>query len=459
MMFETSLGSLVFLFVLSFVLGAFVGLQKDVIHPSRKHLFSKNEQGDDFAGIRSFGLIALLWAVMQYIDSLVWSGIIFTLFGFLLVVILVNIDYIFHVFKKEKHSPASEIATLLVYFSWVLVFLGMQEIAIILTVWLATIVGTKDIIHNSLQKISREEILTTLKFAAIAFVILPLLPSEKYSFQSLFEALWISQASMIDFAFWTTPFFNPYSIWLFVVVMSAISFIWYILTRILWSTSGILVSSLMGWMISSTAVTASMSEESKKYPHNSSLYTTWALLASWVMFLRVMAIIAFVASGLLWAIFFPLILMFGTYIALTLYFFFTSKQDPNSVSHIEEKVKSPFRLAPALKFAAFIVMIKFIAALGIAYEGAIPQQVFYYGLGLISGLADVDAITQTMSSNAASWELALLLAGTTIIIAVISNNLVKGTLAYRFWETMFGRKVLATFVISGIVGLVSIFVM
>lgn len=67
--------------------------------------------------------------------------------------------------------------------------------------------------------------MTTLKFAAIAFVILPLLPSEKYSFASLFEAFGLSQARALDFAFWTTPFFNPYSIWFFVVVMSAISFI------------------------------------------------------------------------------------------------------------------------------------------------------------------------------------------------------------------------------------------
>ncbi|MDR2411612.1 MAG: DUF4010 domain-containing protein [Candidatus Peribacteria bacterium] len=32
-----------------------------------------------------------------------------------------------------------------------------------------------------------------------------------------------------------------------------------------------------------------------------------------------------------------------------------------SVNKVEEKFKSPFRIAPALKFAAFVLLIKFIA--------------------------------------------------------------------------------------------------
>jgi hypothetical protein len=31
------------------------------------------------------------------------------------------------------------------------------------------------------------------------------------------------------------------------------------------------------------------------------------------------------------------------------------------VNKVEEKFKSPFRIAPALKFAAFVLLIKFIA--------------------------------------------------------------------------------------------------
>ncbi len=328
--------------------------------------------------------------------------------------------------------------------------------AIIFAIFISLIISAKDTLHNLMQKISRDELNTTLKFAAIAFVILPLLPDVKYSFSTLFQSLGFTEAAQIQLPIWTMEFFNPYSTWFFVVVMSGISYIGYFMTRIFGDKSGIIASCVMGGMISSTAVTASMSEESKKHPHNSSLYTTGALLASGVMFLRVIAIIAFTYSALLAAVFIPALAMFVVFIGLTGYFYLTSKKQASQEVHIEEKVQSPFQIAPALKFAAFILMIKFIAALGIAYKDLIPQEIFYYGLAIISGLADVDAITQTMSANAKSGELAALIAGTTILIAVMSNNLVKGSLAFRFGEKMFGRKVLLTFIVSMIAGIIAL---
>ena len=298
---------------------------------------------------------------------------------------------------------------------------------------------------------------TTLKFAIIAFVILPLLPDEKYSFLTLFQALWLSGAAAINHPIWTTAFFNPYSLWLFVVVMSAISYIGYFLTKIFWSTSWILLSSVIWGLISSTAVTASMSEESKKHPANSSLYTTGTLLASAVMFLRVIAIVWFVYASLLGFIFIPALVMFVIFMACTWYFYVTSKNQKSGETHIEEKVESPFRLAPALKFAGFILMIKFIAAIGIIYKDIWGEGLFYYTLWIISGLADVDAITQTMASDAWAGSIGIVVAGTTILIAVMSNNIVKGSLAFRFWEKVFWKKVLFTFVASAIWGLVTLF--
>ena len=152
--------------------------------------------------------------------------------------------------------------------------------AIIFAIFISLIISAKDTLHNLMQKISRDELNTTLKFAAIAFVILPLLPDVKYSFSTLFQSLGFAQAAQIQLPIWTMEFFNPYSTWFFVVVMSGISYIGYFMTRIFGDKSGIIASCVMGGMISSTAVTASMSEESKKHPHNSSLYTTGALLAT-----------------------------------------------------------------------------------------------------------------------------------------------------------------------------------
>lgn len=454
-----NLPTIVFYFFLSFLLWAFVGIQKDVIWEKKSGLLSlKKEVLDNFSGIRAYGLIALFGALTQYLDQIFTTYLIVTVFGFLLVSIFVVIDYIYNVYKRESHSPASEISAVLVYFLWVLIFLGAHEIAIIMAIALSIIVSSKDIIHLYLAKISRDEVNTTLKFATIAFVILPLLPDVKYSFLTFFWALWFDWAAAITHPIWTSEFFNPYSLWLFVVVMSAISYVWYFLTKIFGSTSWILLSSIIGGLISSTAVTASMSEESKKHPANSSLYTTGTLLASGVMFLRVIAIVGFVYASLLSFIFIPALVMFAIFMALTGYFYFTSKKETSSNPKIEEKVESPFRIAPALKFAGLILMIKFIAAIGIIYKDIWGEWLFYYTLWVVSWLADVDAITQTMASDAWAGWIGIVVAGTTILIAVMSNNIVKGSLAYRFWEKQFWRKVLFTFVASALWGLVTLFV-
>lgn len=50
---------------------------------------------------------------------------------------------------------------------------------------------------------------------------------------------------------------------------------------------------------------------------------------------------------------------------------------------------------------------------------------------MISGLADVDAITMDMAGKSLDGSLSLVIASTTILIATMSNNIVKASIAYR----------------------------
>ena len=77
-------------------------------------------------------------------------------------------------------------------------------------------------------------------------------------------------------------------------------------------------------------------------------------------------------------------------------------------------------------------MIKFLSGLGIIYKDYLDPRIFNYALGAISGLADVDAITQDMASKASEGSIALTIAASTILIAAMSNNIVKASIAYRF---------------------------
>ena len=104
-----------------------------------------------------------------------------------------------------------------------------------------------------IEKIGEEEISTTLKFAVIALIILPLLPEHKYSLHDMFVFL-------PENSFTSAHFFNPYSIWFFVVIMSAVSYVGYILTKALGAGKGIILSGALGGLVSSTAVTSAMAE-------------------------------------------------------------------------------------------------------------------------------------------------------------------------------------------------------
>jgi len=109
---------------------------------------------------------------------------------------------------------------------------------------------------------------------------------------------------------------------------------------------------------------------------------------------------------------------------------------------VSSNYESPFQIIPALKFAGLIVLIKIFSTLAVSY-----QEVFIhfswledlknfpiYLISLLSGLVDVDAITQDMAEKSAIGvqALASLTSTTAIIIALVTNTTVKIVLAKKF---------------------------
>lgn len=442
-------------FILSWVLWALIGIDKD-IGKHKQWLVEKMTKGSsdlEFGSIRSFALIAIFGALMTWFDAYLGTEYIFIIAWLFLVTILVTIYYSYSVFKNKELSPASELVSFLTYFVWVLVFLGYAQIAIIFAILLTFLLSSKDMLEWLGKYISKDELRTTLKFGAIAFVILPLLPDARFSLSDI--SSFISGQS-IDHPLTTFVFFNPYSIWFFVVIMSGVSYLWYVLTKFVGSNSSILLSSLLGWMVSSTATTASMTQKSKEDPKNINSYVIGTLLASCIMFVRVFAVVLFFSASLFGAIIIPGWIMFLTFLACTGYFYWKSRSEKVKKSTETENIRSPFRIVPALQFASLIVLIKFISGVGIVYKDVWGEWLFYSALGVISGLADVDAITQTMATDSALWNISFAVAASTVLLAVMSNNFVKGSIAWRLWNREFGRKVMGSFILSIVAGLIVI---
>lgn len=406
-----------------------------------------------FWWIRTFALIWFMWALSTWL-SWIYNDNIFIVISFLLIWLFIWIYYFYTSFKEKQYWLTSEIAALITFLLWVFVMSWWYQIAIILSIILTFVLSSKTFLEELLSKISKEWFHNTLKFAMISIVILPLLPDYKYS---IAEILWLlGYTNEINNSILTLSFFNPYWLWFFVVLMAWISYLWYILSKVIWEKWSIVASWAIWWLISSTAVTASMTELSKKDKTNTDLYVVSTLIASTIMFIRVIIIVLFFNINMLSTILLPSILMLVWMVIYMVYFYLKSRKKDvsvNTVSFEEKKFSSPFSIWPALKFAWFVLIIKFIAWVGWLYKD-VWWDYFFYALWVISWLADVDAISQTMAVDSIDWKIWLEIAAITIIIAIISNNFVKWSIAYKFWEKRFWISVMLWFVVSMIMWII-----
>lgn len=406
-----------------------------------------------FGDIRTFSLISLMWAMSTFLTM--DSGSMFFVAGTLVIMwLFIIVYYSYSIYKEKQFGLTTELASIVTFFLWVFVMVWYSQIAIIMSIVLTFLLSSKWLLSIVLNKISSEELNNTIKFAVISIVVLPLLPNEKFSISELLNYIWY--ANPINNSILNLEFLNFYWIWFFVVLMSSISYAWYIMSKVIGEKWSILASWAIGWLVSSTAVTASMSESSKKDLKNTPMYVVSTLLASTIMFVRVVLIVLFFNINMISSILLPSLLMLWGMILYMVYFYISSQNKELHVENLnfeEKKYSSPFSIAPALKFALFVLFIKFVAWVWALYQD-VWWDYFFYVLWVISWLADVDAISQTMAVDAIDWKVWLELAAMTIIIAVISNNLVKWSIAMKFWEKKFWFAVMMWFVVSMIMWMV-----
>lgn len=400
-----------------------------------------------FWEIRTFSIISFLWAISTWV-AIMFGSNYFVIIPLIIIASFILVYYVYSLFKEKQPGLTSELAALVTYFLWVFVMLGYSQIAIILSIILTFLLSSWPFIDKLVTKISSEELNNTIKFAIIALVILPLLPDVKYSIWDILAFLWYTNE--INNSIVNLAFFNPYGIWFFVVLMAWISYAWYIMAKLIWEKWSIIASGAIGWLISSTAVTAAMTEASKKDTRNTDLYVVSTLLASTIMFIRVVIIVLFFNINMISSIIYPSgFMLIWMVIYMVIFYMRSKKKDAKvkAVSYEKKKYSSPFSVWPALKFAWFVLIIKFISWVGWLYQD-VWWDYFFYVLWLISWLADVDAVSQTMSVDALDWKVAASLASMTIIIAIISNNFVKWWIAWKFWKRNFWVSVMMWFVVS-----------
>jgi uncharacterized membrane protein (DUF4010 family) len=404
---------------LALLLGALIGLEREMAQ--------SNHQVRRFAGIRTFMLMTLLGATAGFLGELVSVWFMFAIF--ILFALMIVAAYNVSTQITSDRGMTTEISAFLAFLIGLMCYYATPILPVILAIVITMILSLKKDLHLMIKKISQEELYAALKFGIISFVILPFLPNK---------------------GFGPLEVFNPYVIWLMVVFVSGISFLAYVMMRIFGSENGIFLTGILGGFASSTAVTISMSNQSKENPAHAKNFLLGIILACTVMFFRVLFLVFVINKSLALKVGIPLVLMGVTTLACG-YILSRGKKSKDKVKS-EVKLESPFSLMPAVKFGVFFAIILLVAKLGHQYLG----DAGLYIASVVSGFADVDAITISISNLALS-SIALKVGVIGILIAVSTNTIIKTIMAYMFADRSLARNLMISFGIALAVGIASVF--
>lgn len=409
--------------ILAIGLGALVGTEREK--------FAKKRDRFVFGGIRTFTLIALLGALsgLFFLEGNEWVLVL----SFPVLAVFIGISYHHSVYlsKGEGFGLTSEISALLVFLCGFMVFTKHVFLGIATAIIIATFLYLKERLHALLTKIKEEEVYSTLVFAIILFVVLPFLPNKTYG---------------------PLDVFNPYQTWFMVVLICGISYIGYFLVRIFGSKKGIGMTGFLGGLVSSTAVTMAMAQKSKddKNKNSVNMLIFGTVIANTVMFIRV-AVTVFIINSTLLKQFLPSILAMALTgaVSCAIIWYMGHKSESNA----EVVHKSPFTIGPALKFGAFFVVVLFSLKIAQMYFG----NTGIYVASMLSGFVDVDAVTLSMAAIA-GIEIAEKVAATSIMLAVISNSIIKMGYSFVFGSKEFSRKLSLIMIIMVVLGVLALFV-
>lgn len=363
--------------------------------------WSHRHQSDDklIAGIRTFGLAGLLGGIAAMMASVFQFLTWVMIFGGF--VLLVVAAYVGDLKDNPDRGLTTEIALLLTFLLGSLSVLGYMGMASGLAVVIALLLSLKDVLHTGLRKLTGAELSGALKLLFISLVMLPVLPNE-------------------GMGPWAV--FNPYSIWWMVVLISALGFAAYVAMKVVGLNYGLLLTALLGGIVSSTAMTLTLS----KMRDQASLRTILAaglLLTSALMFPRVLIEISLINPDLTARLATPLMVAGVVYVCGAIVLAIVATRQPVNLSESTQLLHNPFEIGPALRFALLLTVIVFLVEAGRRYLGDAGVLV----IATLSGLTDVDAITLSLS-KAALRELDAQTASIGIGLAVISNSLVKAGL-------------------------------
>jgi len=396
-----------FRFAVALGLGLLLGLERE---------WAKDDREQSFAGVRTFALITLTGAVTAFLQQeLGLDGL--ALAAFAAIGALIVVSYAVTAAKGDV-GMTTEVSALLAFVLGALCGFGQVGVASAAAVASLLLLALKDYLHQLARRVEIADIYATVKFALISVIVLPLLPNETFGPAPL-------------------DVINPYKVWLMVVLIAGLNFVGYVLVKVLGNEHGIGLTGVLGGLVSSTAVTLSFSQRSRKEPRQAQAFVLAIVLAWTIMFVRVVVMTAVVYRPLAAPLGIALGLMTVAGLGVSLVLWRRSRSGPTGTVTTGA---NPFELGEAIKFGLLFGVVTVAAKAAEVYlgEGGL------YLAGAVAGLTDVDAIALSMANLAATSPDSTTVAARTIVIAVLANTATKTVMAVSMGAPQLRRTLLFT---------------
>ncbi len=411
---------------MSVVIGALIGLERE---KAKEH-----KQGNSQIGIRTDILICLFGAISAFLGK-TFSPVLF-LVCFSALVLLTLASYIYLAIAQKRIGITTEISTIIVFLLGGLAMTGYSQLALILAIIVTLILSIKRALHSAVTKINAQEIYDTIKFAIIAFIILPFLPNQYFDRQIYSNILPnINPPAAFD----QIQVLNPYNIWFLVVLVSGISFLGYILAKTVGNKKGIGISGLIGGLYSSTATSLSLAHKSKSNPDVTIPFISGIVLACGMSFLRTLIFLRALNVDLFNRAFIPVTLMFVYLMGIGLYFLLSKKKD--KIIHTTD-LKTPFELNEALKLAGFITAALLISKIMLTYVSI----TYYYFVAAAMAFFAIDDPFVISAAASAGKIITITEAKNVVLLVLFLNMLQKAFLVLLFGNRKLFKPLLKIYI-------------
>jgi uncharacterized membrane protein (DUF4010 family) len=345
--------------------------------------FRREKSGTRVAGVRTYALIGAGGGLAAVVGKTTHPMVTAVLAAAIAAVLVIGFER-----DAGKRDTTGIVAALLALALGLLAGVGQPAIAVAAAAVVTLLLASRAQLHRFVGRLNATDVQAFARYAVIALAVLPFLPNRHVG---------------------PLQAWNPFQLWLVVVLITGFSFVGYIANRTIGARKGILATAVIGGAYSSTAVTASFSEQLGR--GQSGPYVAGIIIASAVMYVRIIILVGILSPSTLW----PFVVIVGPAAAVGAAAALIAWLRASSGRDAKARVtRNPVDLLPALGFVAIVA------------AGAVATRWAQQGYGqsgvatslFITGTFDVDAAIVTLSSlppQAIGRQLAALAVAGTII--------------------------------------------